>query len=850
MVGSHTAVPRRGARRRGDRGGGSAARPAAGEQRDRSRPIARLGRLPWRRLPLLLGVGLLLLPFLWLGADASLGGDDTRLYFVQPLAWLRRVVLPAYGALGGFGNYHPQQYYLAFTALLALIGRVLPALNLEALAFGIALSSGFLGVYATTLLLLPGRIGGQERAIAAIAGLLYTSAPLVATMVWATPLAWPVGIGGAPVLAAIGIAHLKAPHPGRLAAFAVASSLSAEGLATPPLALPYALGAALVTALVLLVGRRPWRLLGRLAALALAGLAANAFWILPLLLSIRIPGSVGNAALGAGAGAGDTIRSVSRGQSILDTLLLLPSVEFERLFSWSTYRLWPWADRFILLSLLLPAAIVGGLLLRPSAPRRQFAIFLGLVLAALALAYGQTVNVTAVGVRFFTALATGVPGFAMFRNFYGKFMAAYVLYDALAVALAASFLLARLRPRWRWPALAALALPVLLQGLPMLAGLPLFLPITNQEAPGPDYTQVGQFSASYRETMRFLANSGATGRVLELPLSAHYYAVFPLTRPGSVYVGSSPSVVLSGLDSFPALDAFALGAFPEIQDRMRAAVQARDYATVAAILRLTDVQYILYTSGMPGPMLQRWMLSPEFPDDDVGLRALVNALGATRVASFPDAGGLTREVYAIPAGRTLPRLYVATRAAVLQPGDDVIDRFRPDRPGTPLGDGAAPAISALSASLAAERQVIALPAASAVLGSRHDAPWRYDLDVATGGAALVVLMEPFDSGWTARAVEQAPGAATEELTKVRVNGYASGFLLPRPGHYAVTVSYGPQRFTWVALAISGLSLAALLAAALLAALAGRRPAGRGSGGPETAGEGEAVAAERERAPVG
>ncbi|MCL4540911.1 MAG: hypothetical protein M1396_00990, partial [Chloroflexi bacterium] len=162
---------------------------------------------------LLSGAGLAAAPFIWLGPNASLGGDDTRLYFVYPLQWLEHFALPSFGSLSGSAAYSPQMHFVPFTLLLAGVAQVLPQINLEAFSFGIALMSGFTGTYVTALLLMPSHLNYLHRIMAAaLGGLVYVSAPLIATMYWTDPLSWVMAVGGAPALIAASVAYIKYGH--------------------------------------------------------------------------------------------------------------------------------------------------------------------------------------------------------------------------------------------------------------------------------------------------------------------------------------------------------------------------------------------------------------------------------------------------------------------------------------------------------------------------------------------------------------------------------------------------------------------------------------------------------------
>src|SRR6266702_1966866 len=77
-----------------------------------------LTKNPPRLLLLLITIFLLIIPFFWLPSGTmDLGGDITRLYFYDPVAFLKNYAF--YGVLPeGFGGVNPNYYFLPFLLLL------------------------------------------------------------------------------------------------------------------------------------------------------------------------------------------------------------------------------------------------------------------------------------------------------------------------------------------------------------------------------------------------------------------------------------------------------------------------------------------------------------------------------------------------------------------------------------------------------------------------------------------------------------------------------------------------------------------------------------------------------------
>ncbi len=91
-----------------------------------------------------------------------------------------------------------------------------------------------------------------------------------------------------------------------------------------------------------------------------------------------------------------------------------------------------------------------------------------------------------------------------------------------------------------------------------------------------------------------------------------------------------------------------------------------------------------------------------------------------------------------------------------------------------------------------------------------ESPTRYRLKLSGAGKAHLVFSESFDKDWLMR-------STTDEISPVKVNGYANGFLVDVKGDQEYTIEYAPQRlYGYAGIA----SVVSLFAVALMAATEG------------------------------
>nr|WP_246336402.1 alpha-(1->3)-arabinofuranosyltransferase family protein [Flexivirga oryzae] len=122
-----------------------------------------------------------------------------------------------------------------------------------------------------------------------------------------------------------------------------------------------------------------------------------------------------------------------------------------------------------------------------------------------------------------------------------------------------------------------------------------------------------------------------------------------------------------------------------------------------------------------------------------------------------------------------------------------------------------------------QHDAAASPAVAPVTQVTRDASTHKTLRVTTNGPTAVVLGQSLAGGWHATANGTDLGAPQ------LIDGYSTGWLLPKAGKYTIQISYAPQRRADVALAVS---LAVLLLAVALVVLAVFRKLRPAKNGPE------------------
>lgn len=136
------------------------------------------------------GIILFILPFFWFANGVvDLGGDSSRVYYIEPLEYLKNFSMSAILNIGHIIDF-PGYYGVSFTLFLVLLSRVFNASNINAILTGLSLSAGFFFTSFVTREFLRIAVKKDDvyiRLSAFCAGILYVFIPYQ-TKSWTTPL--------------------------------------------------------------------------------------------------------------------------------------------------------------------------------------------------------------------------------------------------------------------------------------------------------------------------------------------------------------------------------------------------------------------------------------------------------------------------------------------------------------------------------------------------------------------------------------------------------------------------------------------------------------------------------------
>lgn len=542
----------------------------------------------------------------------DLGGDSGRLYFYDPIAFIKNVSL-YHIVPEGLGNTEPNTYYLPYIAVLALLKFVFksPTIVINIIT-GLKLSVGFLAMYGIVREIVKGKRKnfkeGRSTLAGLAAGIFYVFMPIMLgnydkaltshNQIFLNPLMFYLLLkffsenNVRYMLAAIGLSFVFAPN------FALTSA--------PPFFAFYPLTMCFLLLYTRFILQRkiPWRWC---IVWGILFIGVHAFHLLPQIINLFEPGSFTNTRVF------DRESIFHEGVRYFTAILPLASVTKNILLT-------PMIEKLSWVAILAPAIIITGFLLHKR--KRILILIAPFYLVTL---YLYSAKITNVGVEFYKNLFY-LPGFSMFRNFIGQWTFVYAFFYALLFGLAWHVALKRLKPTFSLIVTIAFAAVFIASAWPFIKGET----VNKIHSQSNNVRMTFAMDPAYEKTLEFIRALPDDGKMLTLPLTDAYYQVLA-GRSGGAYVGTSTISQLTGKKDFNGYQVFG----PFAEDLMKHA-REKNYQAFIGILSQLSIRYIFHNSD-PAIYEEGFPESPytymktSFPHTQKGYEELIATLPAKRI---------------------------------------------------------------------------------------------------------------------------------------------------------------------------------------------------------------------------
>lgn len=590
----------------------------------------------------LLTVLIFFIPFFWLKpGEMDLGGDSSRLYFYDPIAYLVSQSLYSVSH-SGLGGENLSYFGIPFFLLLAGIKWLVTSPTiLIGIFHGLNLSGGFVSCYLVVKELLKSEeTSKQNRLIiessGILAGLYYTFSPnpiggwgyplLPMNLIFLNPLLFFL------LLRFFLTESMRYIFISLLITFLFSPNFSFIGAPTFFSFFPLAVLFLLIY--IKVIKKNPIPLVKILFALILFVLI-QAFHLLPQVASILTPGSVANETVFGNFGKFEWGLKYFLGTApiikVSNSILGLPQFGPHEIY----YPLYA----------VFPLLMVMGLWRNKSRLYLLSGIFFLLTLFLI------TANITSIGFKLYV-LAFRLPGFSMFRVFYGQWAWTHLFFSTVFIGLAIATVLPKLKMIQRYLLVGFIVVLFLVTSWSLISGK--LTDTTHWQSKG--IKSHAKMDPLYEEVLSYIRSLPADGKIVSFPLSGPGYQVLKGIN-AAAYEGPSTITYLAARNEFNGFQEFGV-----FGPSLLTAARERNYTMFRDILAMLNIKYIfynedpfIYTENYPGLPYEH--VRDFFPDTQEGYKDFIKELGVKEIKSF----GWKYHIYEIENSSYVPHIYIANK---------------------------------------------------------------------------------------------------------------------------------------------------------------------------------------------
>lgn len=695
-----------------------------------------------RRITLLIISFLLfVIPFFWFPQGRlDLGGDSTRLYFLDPLNYLISNNLFFISNIG-IGYSEPSFFSIPFITLIYIFHQIFDPYITIVLFNSAKLVIGFLSVFAVIQELLPKAKKDHEDIFlgAIVAGLFYIFIPTM-TGNWDKAILSHTQFFINPLMFYLILKYINTKRE-KFVWFALMLSFifsinfgytsAPSFFAFFPLAFLYLL------IYSKLVGKSiP---LKKMLIFGLLFFGIHAFHLIPQFLSLFDQGSYTNTRVF------DKESIFHEGVRYLTAILPLAKV--------SNYLLTSYGLKDQLITSCIPIVLVLVALALKNSIRKLFittSIFFFITL------YLLSANITNFGVEIYK-LFFHIPGFSMFRNFIGQWLYVYSFFYSILLGLSIFVVIGRLKSYWKKLIIALIIVIVILNGWNFIAGKK-----TNTIIFQKTRTHIGQIiDPNSTSTLESIRNINSSSKFMNLPVTDSFYQVVPGKDNEGVYIGPSQVANLTGKNDFAGYQSF--GPFSELFLKI---VRDNDRIGLKNLLGILNIEYIVYNNSpfvldSNNEDFLYGHVRKSLPKSQIEYREFVKKISSELLYKKG-----SYEVLKIDRSIVIPHVYLSSNIIPYKLNIDS---------SISVNTKAKPVYIEKSLCEIKLKKCKLIEDKDSNIFFRKINPTKYEVTIQNlSTPSLLVLSDGFSDSWKAFRVKKS---LTEERNHLLVNGYANGWLI-------------------------------------------------------------------------
>jgi len=526
-----------------------------------------------RILLIVISLLLIIIPFFWLKpGEMDLGGDGGRLYFYDPINQFYNLAF-YYVSPFNVGAVNANFAYIPFISILIIVKQVINSpYMLISINNAVKLMFGFISVYLIVKE-LAGKINENNRLFvklaSILAGLFYLSSPAMISN-YVTALLTNNQIFLNPLMFYL---FLKFSLTGNMrymwialaTSLVFANNFSYQSAPSFFAFYPLAFLFIFVYSIVIRHIRFPWE---KLLIVLLLFFGLHVFHIVPEFLTLLTAGSDINTRV---FDASDIKEQIGYFYGVLQ----IPKLSFYLLSYSSTKYL-------INIAIIIPLILALGLLFNARKNKTLSLVALFFLLTF----FFVTGKVTNVGIKFYELLFY-IPGFTMFRNFYGQWQFTFYFFYSLLFGLSLFSFLHKLGFKFFYKIIfLIIVLYFTISSWRFISG-ELVNPIHEET----ENVRIGTImDPKYENTLAFIRSFPDDAKILVLPFTDSYMQVIYGLNNGA-YVGHSTIGQLTGKKDFAGYVEMA-----PYSDLFWKLSKEKNYEDIKSLLGILNIHYIFYNS--------------------------------------------------------------------------------------------------------------------------------------------------------------------------------------------------------------------------------------------------------------
>ncbi len=521
---------------------------------------------------IIVAIFLALIPLTWFkSGEMDLGGDSNRLYFYDPISYLKNDGLYYYaGVREGIRTIEPHFYNIPYVAFFIAGKSTIGSSHALLILFDIVkIVAGFLAVYAIIKDLIGDGVRGKYvREIAPVlGGLFYILSPGI-TSGWNTALSSHDQIFLYPIMLFLFL-HYVLKTERRYLWYAIVISLvfsnSFSWIAAPPFFAFFPLSLLFVLMYLVFIRKKEirWK---EILVMAVVFLGLHAFHLIPETVSTFEPGNYLSTRV---FDKGSIAEQVGYFYGVLGL-----SKPIEHLLATSLVK------GFGRIS-VIPFVVILGFLFSKKNDKTYFLTGIFYLITY----YLLTARITTWGVKIYATLFY-IPGFSMFRNFIGQWLIIYYFFYALLFGQALFFVLPKLNRILVKFVFLIIVIILVANGWNFINGsIVKTIGFTTRGV------RIGiKMDPRFEETLKFVRSLPKDSNVLTLPHTDCCYQVLH-GLGDTAYIGPSTLEFLAGIKDINGYNNMA-----PFSEQFLKAAKDHDYNSIKRILAYLNIHYIFYNS--------------------------------------------------------------------------------------------------------------------------------------------------------------------------------------------------------------------------------------------------------------